>query len=206
MLKVFFTQYSAFIVPPACPLSAYRREKLSSDNPELRKKQIINEFFLIKSLRSVNDELAMPLNIETNSYGKPYIPGYPYNFNLSHSDDLLICGISDLELGVDAEKKVKPERVEKVAKRFFAEEEQDYIASAEDPSSAFTEIWTKKEAYVKALGTGGSTPLNSFSVVSPIEGYSFSHSTAGDYHYTICVKADTFPDDMRFEKITFNAY
>ena len=202
MLKVFFTQFSSFQIPPACPLSAYRRSKLSPSNEELQKKQITTEFVLLKSLRTVYDDIAIPMNIRTNEYGKPYILGYPYSFNISHSDDLIICGISDMELGVDVEKTVNPERIDGIVKRFFAPDEQEYISTAEDRPNAFTYIWTLKEAYLKAIGTGGTTPLESFSVLKGIPGYSFHHNTAGDYHYAICVKSDEFPEDIRFEKLT----
>ena len=53
-----------------------------------------------------------------------------------------------------------------IAKRFFSENEYKYILESESQGNAFYEIWTKKEAYVKFLGTGLSTPLSSFDVTN----------------------------------------
>ena len=44
--------------------------------------------------------------------------------------------------------------------------EYKYILESESQGNAFYEIWTKKEAYVKFLGTGLSTPLSSFDVTN----------------------------------------
>ena len=202
MTKVFFTQYSAFPLPPPCPLSSYRRGKLSNMSQEQRAKQIITEYFLLKALRTIDDDIAIPMNISTAEYGKPYIPGFPYCFNISHSSDLLICGVSDAEIGADVQEKSEKTNIEGIIKRFYSADEQEYVLSSEDMCDAFTKIWTLKEAYIKALGTGGATPLESFSVLQPIEGYSFYHNIAGSYHYAICQKTPTFPENIKFEKIS----
>jgi Phosphopantetheinyl transferase len=214
MIKVFFTQYSAFEIPPACPLSAYRRAKLSQTNQEQNAKQVTTEFVLLKSLRTVDDDVSIPMNIQTNEYGKPFIPGYPYHFNISHSDDLIICGVSDIEIGVDCQTVDTNSNIEGIIKRFFTPDEQSYVLSG-SPSSTpelrtnnlelrtrFTELWTLKESYIKALGTGGATPLESFSVLKSIPGYSLHHNKAGKYHYAICVKSDIFPAELSFEKLS----
>lgn len=43
-------------------------------------------------------------SFNVSEYGKPYIDGIPYYFNISHSDDYIICGVSDINIGVDIEK------------------------------------------------------------------------------------------------------
>jgi phosphopantetheinyl transferase len=55
-----------------------------------------------------------------------------------------------------------PERLVKIAKRFFAPEEAEMLLP--DPTGAFFPIWTKKEAYVKWTGRGLAEGLSSFSV------------------------------------------
>lgn len=54
----------------------------------------------------------------------------------------------------------------KMAKRFFTVEEAEFINKSTDRNSAFFEIWTKKESFVKAVGKGLAIPLNSFSVLT----------------------------------------
>jgi phosphopantetheinyl transferase len=52
-----------------------------------------------------------------------------------------------------------------IAKGFFTTRERGYIASSEDQSKAFFEIWTKKEAYIKHQGKGISISFTSFDVL-----------------------------------------
>jgi 4'-phosphopantetheinyl transferase len=86
-------------------------------------------------------------------------------FNASGSHELAVYAVTmDRELGVDVEW-MEPERsVEKIVERFFAKGERAAFRSvaAEERRRAFFQIWTRKEAYIKALGEGLSRPLNSF--------------------------------------------
>jgi len=79
------------------------------------------------------------------------------HFSLSHGGSWAVCAVGETPLGVDVE---LPRCSIAVARRWFHPEE---VAAAEDPDS-LCRLWTAKEAFVKALGTGFSTPLNSFVV------------------------------------------
>lgn len=84
-------------------------------------------------------------------------------FNLSHSGGWTVVALSDGEVGVDVQQ-VRPVDAG-VAKRFFTDGERRQIEAAGDGATElFYRIWTVKEAYLKALGTGLNRPLNSFSV------------------------------------------
>lgn len=115
-----------------------------------------------------------------NSYGKPYIIGFPnFHFNVSHSENLLVILLSDQPVGVDVEKTRNPNIQN--ANRFFTENEKNYVLS--DPSltiKRFYEIWTRKEAYVKYLGKGLSHPLLSFDVLNEL-GDNFFTFELGQY-------------------------
>lgn len=105
---------------------------------------------------------------EHNGHGKPFLsPAHrsDLRFNLSHSEDVAVLGVTHgLELGVDVER-VRPIS-EKVASRFFSRAECETLASipADQADRSFHECWTGKEAFVKALGSGLSVPLDSFEV------------------------------------------
>lgn len=104
--------------------------------------------------------------IDKNEFGKPYFSGKSeYHFNLSHSGDYVICGISDYEIGVDIEKHGKMET--DIARRHFASGEYLSILSQkpENRMQHFFDIWTLKESYIKAVGGGLAIPLNSFEIV-----------------------------------------
>lgn len=113
--------------------------------------------------------------------GKPELSNIKdVNFSISHTKDLFVCGVQDKELGLDIEdmklkEKREFSRYESIAKRFFEVEEQAYVQAK--GLSGFFEIWTRKEAYIKAKATGISEGLNSFSV---IENMCFK-SKLGDY-------------------------
>lgn len=113
---------------------------------------------------NICDELACIDKITTGENGKPYFENSKVFYNLSHSGDRVMCALSIDEVGCDVEYKSK--NSEKIAKRFFAVEEVDYITSAmENAAGAFTKIWTLKESVLKASGCGLSFPMNEFSVV-----------------------------------------
>lgn len=87
-------------------------------------------------------------------------------FNISHSQGLGILAFSRIsELGVDVEQ-VRIINAEEIAERFFSPEElAELLALPRDArTEGFFRCWTRKEAYVKALGDGLLIPLNSFSV------------------------------------------
>jgi 4'-phosphopantetheinyl transferase len=108
------------------------------------------------------------LAIEADRFGKPFVTPDartgPLHFNLAHSQDQAVLAISrDLPLGVDIEA-IRPiaERVE----RIFSPGEQTALAGLSGPawSEGFYNCWTRKEAFVKALGHGLSVPLADFDV------------------------------------------
>ena len=73
-------------------------------------------------------------------------------FNLSHSDDYITVAVADTPVGIDVETKTDPDL--KIMNRFYSEEEQDAVRAAKDPQKEFRRLWTRKEAYVKCVGTG----------------------------------------------------
>ena len=105
-----------------------------------------------------------------NAFGKPDLSpnvGDLLKFNLSHSDDLALIAIAaDSDVGVDLERvQVQPEYTE-IARHFFSPAELSQLNALprDRYAEAFLGCWTKKEAYLKALGEGLAMPLNGFSV------------------------------------------
>ncbi|HEY4001849.1 MAG TPA: 4'-phosphopantetheinyl transferase superfamily protein, partial [Candidatus Xenobia bacterium] len=97
--------------------------------------------------------------------GKPSVDGL--EFNLSHSGELALLGVSfDQPLGVDIERCRPMPDAEAIARRFFSPRECEALLAlpAEAREEAFFRCWTRKEAYIKALGSGLMTSLQGFSV------------------------------------------
>jgi 4'-phosphopantetheinyl transferase len=101
--------------------------------------------------------------------GKPRVfPGVglpEIEFNLSHTRGLVAAAATRSgAIGIDAER-VDPAKADlAVAERFFAPLELRILhyAPAADRTKLFFRLWTLKEAYIKAIGTGLSMPLDSF--------------------------------------------
>ena len=88
-------------------------------------------------------------------------------FNVSNAGELaLVAVVRDRELGVDLEKlKPMPDGLD-IARRFFSEPENRVFAALDQAvrELAFFRCWTRKEAYIKAVGEGLSMPLDRFDV------------------------------------------
>ena len=88
-------------------------------------------------------------------------------FNLSHSGKLALIALTlDCELGVDVEHFRPSPDLEQLAARFFCADETADLMSLPPPQreAAFFRCWTRKEAYIKAIGDGLSAPLDAFAV------------------------------------------
>jgi 4'-phosphopantetheinyl transferase len=103
---------------------------------------------------------------QVGAHGKPEIaaPASPLRFNASHTRGLVMVSVVvGRDVGVDVER--VPESVPfDVVDRSFAPTERETVRSAplcEQPGR-FAEIWTLKEAYVKARGLGLSLALGGF--------------------------------------------
>jgi 4'-phosphopantetheinyl transferase len=89
------------------------------------------------------------------------------HFNVAHSADVALYAFSSAApLGVDVEVVVPRGDVRRIAERFFSAAESAVVRStpAADLLRVFFEVWTRKEAYIKATGRGLSERLDSFDV------------------------------------------
>jgi len=108
------------------------------------------------------------LRFAYGEHGKPGLSsqGTPY-FNLSHSENVGLVGLCrEARIGVDVERVRGGRPFSSIAARFFSPAESAALlecTEAERPA-AFYRAWTRKEAYLKALGTGLSFPSNAFTI------------------------------------------
>ena len=105
----------------------------------------------------------------TNAWGKPRIDANDGSarlcFNLSHTRGHVAVALAlDREVGVDVERVAPMRADEQVARQLFAPAE--FAAFQEEPEAgraeAFFDVWTLKEAYIKAVGLGVALPLKDF--------------------------------------------
>ncbi len=100
--------------------------------------------------------------------GRPEIVGGPFGlrFNISHTEGMvavLVHGQADC--GVDVEHTWRATDIRGVSRRVFTDAEQDSIFSLPSAQQAdrFYQLWTLKEAFIKAKGKGFALPLSKFS-------------------------------------------
>ncbi|MBQ8207456.1 MAG: 4'-phosphopantetheinyl transferase superfamily protein [Clostridia bacterium] len=147
--------------------TAYIDEILSKKH----RPSVLRSLMALKLLGSLIADLGISPRLLRTDLGRPYFDSIPnMDFSISHSEGLAVCAlcISDdpslpPRVGIDCETIYTKDPLP-LARRFFSESELKILESSEDQALAFTEIWTKKEAYIKLLGTGLSTPLASFCV------------------------------------------
>jgi len=95
----------------------------------------------------------------TNQYGKPLLAGVEdsLHFSTSNSENLTLFAVSKARrIGIDVEKIRNIQGLNKIAQRYFSKDEIKQINSVQEnrKTETFYRLWTKKEAKLKALGTG----------------------------------------------------
>jgi 4'-phosphopantetheinyl transferase len=116
------------------------------------------------------------LEFDLNVYGKPRLrprAGSPCpGFNLSHTHGLVALALAHEEdIGVDVESHRSSDWAELVKTVFTPEEQVGlWYCPPAQRQRRFYELWTLKEAYIKARGMGLSLPLQGFSIQMPENG------------------------------------
>jgi 4'-phosphopantetheinyl transferase len=106
------------------------------------------------------------------SRGKPFLAERPgaagdLFFNLSNSHELALVGFArGVEIGVDVEFLKPMPDLGQIAERFFSASERTALRQLPEHQKreGFFNCWTRKEAYLKAVGEGLAAPLDSFDV------------------------------------------
>lgn len=108
------------------------------------------------------------ISIKYAHNGKPFVFNeMEIHFNVSHAKDCILIGFAKKhEIGVDVEYVDRPVEVELIARSFFSSEEVTQLLAIDQKyqNQAFYNCWTRKEAFIKALGEGLSFPLDQFVV------------------------------------------
>lgn len=86
---------------------------------------------------------------------KPYLPTHrDVHFNVSHSGDYALIALSRNEIGVDVEYVSEHVNFETLLPTVFSEKEILEIQNSQNKKHAFYSLWTRKEAFAKAIGKG----------------------------------------------------
>jgi len=140
--------------------------------------------------------------IEYGPHGKPLLAAHHprVEFSVSHCGPVAAIAISTAPLGVDVERVRHVADVESMAAQVFSADEQRALAEAADPSAAFLRGWTRKEAVLKARGTGFSADARELTVSldeapafrlegGKAEGWTLLDVSRGDHVAALAVQA-----------------
>lgn len=138
---------------------------------EDKHKFILTRTMLRDLLSRYTGVAANELVFSYNEYGKPFILTLNKKnavfFNVTHSKDKALFAFSrQCELGIDIEHMRDNVKYLELAKRFFSQQEFQALAllSGNDLKLGFYRCWTRKEAFIKAVGDGLSFSLSKFAV------------------------------------------
>ena len=137
--------------------------------PRHRRRHVVSRGVLRHLLGGYAGRAPAALRFGYGDKGKPFLVDLdgPPIFNLSHSKERVLIGVTrSEEIGVDVEHlRAMPDALS-IAQHFFsANEILDLESVSEDQIPvAFFNCWTRKEAYIKAVGDGLSAPLDRFDV------------------------------------------
>ncbi len=194
MIKIYYADITNLnIENNLMGISVYRNEKLNKIRPTLSKRQSLGaELILNSAVKEIFPDMSFPLNIKHGKFGKPFCPELPVFFSISHSGNFSACAICEEEIGLDIQKPSAYK--ENLVKHHFTKSEREYIENSVNKDKAFIKLWTMKESYIKAIGTGLHTTLESFSVWPEAAVNSDSLGTYGiwsdyieDYSFSVCV-------------------
>lgn len=113
------------------------------------------------------------LKFEYNKNGKPKLVNADkenIHFNISHSKELWICGIDEIDLGLDLQYKKNIDYI-KLCNRYFDSKEIEYIKNR--GVNEFFVLWSMKEAYTKLRGDRLAEHLHTSFVENDVINFSY---------------------------------
>lgn len=140
------------------------------------------------------------IKYEKGEKGKPFLSQLSckemtLHFNLSHTHNIALLAVSkDKEVGIDIEHIDRNTDWKGVGQRFFTALEQNNLFSLHqnEQKLAFYKLWTRKEAYMKVLGTGLSLSPTEFTLTVPPESPTLVE------HHSSKIKVD---DKVEFKEV-----
>ena len=151
------------------PDEAERARRFS--HPEHRGRWVLGRATLRAILARYTKEAPEEIRFRYDKGGKPRLASPAstpeVHFNLSHSGALMVLGVTHVgPIGVDVEQLQELPDRDGLMARFFSAAEQRAIRELprSHRTEAFYSCWTRKEAYLKALGLGLSGSLDAFDV------------------------------------------
>ena len=147
------------LLPEPLQIEAKRKKHWTDRQLSITGKLLLKE--LIVGLKASQLSLA---DIKYTEHNRPWLAS-SIDFNIAHSGNFVICcGTDRGSIGADIEQ-LKPIVLDEYID-YFTSDEWRIIRASENQSESFFEFWTRKEAIVKAIGTGLQIPLSHVDVTN----------------------------------------
>ena len=166
MIKIYFAKNNAEwsndrLHEMLLPLPVNMQSKiLAYKGWQDRQSRILGKWLLLRLIAHFKLDLSLA-DIKYTEFNKPYFTGF--NFSTAHSGEMVICagGING-DFGIDIEK-IQPIVLEDYQEQ-LTKSEWAFVQNATESLDAFYQIWTKKEALLKAIGRGVDIDLYTLDV------------------------------------------
>lgn len=125
---------------------------------EDQQRSLFGKMLLKTGLQKLRHNSVSLHDLRYNQFSRPYFE-HSLDFNISHSGDFVLCAFSQIhKVGIDVE---QIKEIPLVGfENYFSPDEWATVIEAKDRMRQFYSLWTKKESFIKAIGTGLNTPLN----------------------------------------------
>lgn len=169
---------------------------------------LLGKLLLVEGLQRFGlDGPALLHQLRYTSFGRPYLTG-PIDFNISHSGEFVLCALSSQRrVGIDVEK-AGPVNLDHFRSQMTAAEWAQ-VTGDPDPTRAFYDYWTRKEAAIKAHGQGLSLPLKEVAIGEGevvMEGMAwplYEIPLSPDYVCHLVTDVRVEPSDIQVERVWF---
>lgn len=177
-------------------LPAWRRERMEKiRNPDGRRESLCAGLLLSYALRRHGMDPMEPVKLLPA--GKPVLSGHKdMFFSLSHSGKYVLCAVGGHSVGTDVQE-ARPVNMS-IARRFHPSEQAWLFSFPEEERyKALFRLWTRKEAWVKAVSGDRMLTLSEADVIHPVPGLYFrDYTLAGGYAAALCCFDPALPEEI----------
>lgn len=146
--------------------------------------------------------LSKNTQFKKTQYGKPFLKEHKdIYFNMSHCKKGVVCAIhKNRDIGIDIQDVITID--EGLVNYVCSDGEKNLIVRANNEEQWFSRFWSLKESYVKYLGTGINSKLNSLDFSKHVDKYfdmhqcKFSVFPSQDYTLSICTDKYVLNDEL----------
>ncbi|WP_111307978.1 4'-phosphopantetheinyl transferase family protein [Confluentibacter sediminis] len=162
--KIYLPDFLNILNELFCFLDPKEIDRSNKFYKEIDKNRFIICRGLLKLILSIHTEIDIhKIKLDYHTNKKPYLSIHPSTFfNISHSGDFALISIANRSIGIDIEQITENYDLVNSLLHIYSDKETSFIQNATNKNHAFYSLWTRKEAFVKALGKGIDDDFSKF--------------------------------------------